>query len=120
MSETLSEMRSSREGGSDQTNQVIGNMNWLARTMQGAFEQSQLATKRSEKQSQRALDVSISAAELDQRAWLGIGPLRRDGFVSGNQFPTFYVRIINSGKTPALSVEHVNRTPYLRWVANDP
>src|SRR5258708_31767846 len=65
MSDTLIEMKSAREGGTDQANQVIGNMNWLARTMESSLAKSQAA-----------LDASIAASRTDQRAWLGIKDIK--------------------------------------------
>lgn len=56
----------------------------------------------SNKQSKTALDATIAASTLDQRAWIGVGAFRvvqfdKDGFKVD-------IEIRNSGKTPALDV----------------
>lgn len=94
MEATLTEMRTDRQGSTDQANQVIGNMNWLARTMENSLRESN-------KQSREALEASIVAARNDQRAWIGV--TRIDGTLESTAH-RLEIRIANSGKSPARDV----------------
>jgi hypothetical protein len=92
MKRTLDEMKGSGSNATQQANQVISNLNWLAQSMDGTL-----------KQSQRALDASIQTSRLDQRAWLSsqiATPLFEEGkpMLVINEFS-------NTGKTPALGVQ---------------
>ncbi len=58
---TLDEMKRGGVAATDQAWQAIGNINWLARTMDGSLQQAQ-----------RALDASIEISRTDQRAWVGV------------------------------------------------
>ncbi len=57
----------------------------------------------SNKQSKVALDATISASKLDQRAWIGVGDFRVTQFEKDKSFK-IDVEIKNSGKTPALDM----------------
>lgn len=97
MQSTLDEMKSSGQGTTNQTWQVIANINWLARSMDD-----------SAKQAQRVLDATINQNRLNQRAW--VGPTSVDDFAIQDGKPiAIKVRITNSGKTPALHCTGVIR-----------
>ena len=57
---TLIEMKRSGEQSTEQMWSAIGNMNWMARSMDW-----------SQKVSQRGVDASVNALEQEQRAWVG-------------------------------------------------
>jgi hypothetical protein len=95
MSNTLEEMKRSGQGAAEQTNQLIGNANWLARTMQGALEAS-------ERQNRDALNASIATSRTDQRAWLGIKDITLVNTLKPGEHVIVGVNTLNSGKTPAI------------------
>jgi hypothetical protein len=103
MRQTLDEMRKSGAVATDQMWQAIGNINWLARGMDGSLKQAQLAMRASEKQSQSALDASIALSRLDRRPWIGITDSRLTQFEKGKPIK-LDIREVNSGKTPAVGV----------------
>ena len=104
MQETLDAMKSSGNVATYQTWQAIGNMNWLARTMDEALKQGHIIRDASERQSKAALDSSISAFRLDQRAWIGFIGVTVSNIEIGSK-PTFTQIIANTGKTPAMEVK---------------
>jgi predicted PurR-regulated permease PerM len=85
-SKTLEEMRTNRDGSTGQANQVIENLNWLARTMEESLRRNQEAMKVIEKQSQDALNASINAARQEYRPWvsaLGNSLIYAPGTING-------------------------------------
>jgi hypothetical protein len=93
MKQQLTEMKRSGESATDQMWSAIRNMNWMARSMDNSVQQSS-----------KALEASIAASYLDERAWVSIKSvtlstpyfLNRDGQIT--------ITLANSGKTPALEV----------------
>ena len=78
-----------------QTKDAVGKFDRMAK----ASEKSLGASQQS---AQKSLDASIGAAQLDERAWLGLSNMQLTDFT-----PTeikMKVDVANSGKTPALSV----------------
>jgi uncharacterized membrane protein YidH (DUF202 family) len=118
MKGTLDEMRRSGQGARDQTNALISNMNWLARTMDGALQQNQRAMDSSQKQSKVALDASIAASRLDQRPWVW---LDRFSLLSepeeGKDILVSY-SILNGGKSPAF--EETTQSRLFLWEGMPP
>jgi len=109
---TLTEMKRSGAAATDQAWQAIGNINWLARTMDGAFQQNRQAMEASERQSKAALDASIEVTRTDQRAWVGVIETEpptetvagENVYIKAGSHSIFRAVIANSGRTPALSV----------------
>lgn len=112
MRETLTEMRNSGQGTTDQTNKLIGNMNWLARTMDGALEQNRELRESSERQSRTSLAATINSFRLEQRPYM---VLLTPAFLDAPSTPVneIYipvgkplltnVTVRNRGKTPAIN-----------------
>lgn len=99
MQGTLQEMKRSGSAATDQTWQAIGNINWLARTMDASV-----------KQSQAALQASIDASRNDQRAWVGVEGF--DGKAEIDKRLIITVALKNTGKTPAINLTvSENATP---------
>jgi hypothetical protein len=113
MRRTLDTMKSSGDTTTRQTWQAIGNMNWLAREMNYARDQATVSSKASEASTKAALDASIKASRIDQRAWvgaIGVGsPQLIDGhgtvFMKEGEIAKFDLIIKNTGKTPARKVK---------------
>jgi hypothetical protein len=109
---TLDEMKRSGEQSTEQVWRAIDNINWEARSMDGSVKQAQEAMSKSEAQAKTAFDASIAAAQLDQRAWVGVIDTRTIG---GEQTPDrkmfsfegVQIPIRNSGKTPAINLSAV-------------
>src|SRR5579872_2477217 len=102
MDGTLREMERAGESVTHQTWQAIGNINWLARTMQDALTQNKKAAESSETRSREALNASVTASHREQRAWIIVGPHDKPEFKNNTVNATF--RVVNAGKTPALNV----------------
>jgi hypothetical protein len=110
MKDQLTEMQRSGEQSTEQVWKAIGNLNWMARSADWSQKETQQAIESSERQSRKALQASIDASQLDQRAWVGVlntpdtAELVPDG--RGNYiFPTFVKFLFaNTGKTPARKV----------------
>jgi hypothetical protein len=99
---TLAEMQRSGQQSTDQVWQAIGNINWMAKSMDGSTKQSQQSMEASDKQSNRALNASVDASRNDQRAWLSVANLGMvNDPVAGQTFTVTYA-VSNSGKTPAV------------------
>lgn len=65
-------------------------------------DNAQKAMDASNRQSKAALDATIAASTLDQRAWIAIGAYQVTQF--DKDIMKFDIEIRNSGKTPALGV----------------
>jgi|ERR1035438_993017 hypothetical protein len=122
MQGTLEQMRSSGSVATDQTWQAIGNMNWLARGMDTSTRQAQQAMATSQAQSKTALDASVEAARLDQRAWVGLaefttigGAETTDNGHEGFSYKSVQIAIRNSGKTPAINLSVVTLQTARDW-----
>ncbi len=109
MRETLDEMKASGNTSTNQFWQAIGNMNWLAKTMDGTLKLSSNAMEESKIQNTATLKANIIASRLDQRAWVGVpefvttgGSQSSDGKIFS--FSELLIVIRNSGKTPALNL----------------
>jgi hypothetical protein len=72
MQGTLAEMQRSGNAATNQTWQAIGNINWLARTMDGSLQQNRQSMVAGTEQSKASLKAVIDASKLDQRAWVGV------------------------------------------------
>ncbi len=81
MEQTLTEMKSSGATATKQLWDAIGNMNWMARTADGALRQTRESMAAGDRQSKAALaasisqgkaglDVSIRSLEWSQRPWI--------------------------------------------------
>jgi hypothetical protein len=116
MQNTLALMRQSGQQTTDQVNQMIGNLNWLAKGMDGSVQQTVAAMQASQKQAIGALNASIAASRLDQRAWICqtavLPPVFRDGnrsvYLKDGEQTSLSTGIVNSGKTPARNVMQEN------------
>jgi hypothetical protein len=88
MERTIGQMKNSGDSATHQTWQLIGNINWLAKAMDGSL-----------RETQRAVDNSISAMHIDQRAWISVsaGPTA----VTSGEFIEAPIDVLNIGKTPA-------------------
>jgi hypothetical protein len=102
MRQTVNAMKSSGDVATNQLWQAIGNMNWMARTADGALQQAQHGNAVNERQSKAALDASTAASRNDQRAWLGLDTVT--GRPELNATFTMTVKIRNTGRSPAKNV----------------
>ena len=69
-----------------------------------ALEDNRKAVEKSLAQGQQALDASIAASRLDQRAWLTVDATGLANKLAIGKTPTVLLLIKNSGRTPALDV----------------
>jgi hypothetical protein len=97
-------------------------MNWLARGMDTSTRQAQQAMATSQAQSKTALDASVEAARLDQRAWVGLaefttigGAETTDNGHEGFSYKSVQIAIRNSGKTPAINLSVVTLQTARDW-----
>jgi hypothetical protein len=82
----LNEMHNGGRDSLDAANRVIGNMNWLARTMDGSLKESQLSR------------------QLGERPWLTISSFEMEEEPKANVGIRIQMGVENSGRTPALHV----------------
>ena len=66
----------SGEQATQQTERLITEANRIADSIERVLDQGRLAMEESTRQSKEALDESIKASRLDQRAWVGIKTMR--------------------------------------------
>jgi hypothetical protein len=95
-------LKQSGEQAAEQASRIIGNLNWLARSMNSALKESRRAEEAIRRQSQAALDASIEISRDDQRAWVGVEGFT--GSIAVGKPLDFTVAFRNSGKTPALGL----------------
>lgn len=119
------------KGSSVQTDRLIEKSDSIANSMAASVKQSQTALDETLKQNlatlartlaqgRAALDTSIDASHLDQRAWVGVAEFAT---ISGEQTPdgkTFsfkgvQIAIRNSGKTPAINLSAVTMQTTRDW-----
>jgi hypothetical protein len=103
MKQTLKEMQTSGNTSTNQLWQAIGNMNWMARTADGALQQAQESTNANKAQSLKSLNATIEQSRLEQRAWIGIDNWVLEKFAVGAPV-VLKVRVMNRGRTPAVDV----------------
>jgi hypothetical protein len=86
----------SADGINTQTAKAVGEFKRLA-------DDTERSIKSAQDNSQQALNASIAASQLDQRAWVGVQSFSGGPVVSGDQV-SFAVTVVakNTGKTPAL------------------
>jgi hypothetical protein len=99
---TLAEMKRSGEQSTAQMWSAIGNVNWMARSMDWNQKVGQQSIESSGRQSKHVLDASIASSRLDQRAWLGAGDNTYSITESGPIHSS--VSVINTGRTPAIEI----------------
>src|SRR6202050_305524 len=85
----------------DQIRQAAQNMSTQE---QRTADSSQKAIEANARQSRTALDVSIAASQLDERAWVGVGGAQLTQFEPDKEIIMEAV-LINTGKTPARSAK---------------
>ena len=71
MSGQLRQMRQSSADATNQVWQAVGNINWMARSMDWSQKEAQRSIELSEQESRTALNASIANSRLEQRPWLG-------------------------------------------------
>ena len=100
MSGQLGEMKS----GSTQTDRLISAATGIAGSIAESIHKADAARESSEIQSKRALDVSIAASRIDQRAWFGIKEITlANPLVIGKSVQISIIGL-NTGKTPTLDL----------------
>jgi hypothetical protein len=112
------------ESSSSQTDRIICAANKIEADLDTANKQNQEAMKVSNRQSKMALDASIAASRLDQRAWLGPAEALPPEFIEGQkriymkegESASYGFIIANTGKTPAINVRQ--STSYLSLPAS--
>jgi len=111
MQGTLEEMKRSGQQSTEQAWSAIANLNWAARSMDLSQKEALEGIRSSERQSKRALDASIAASRLDQRAWVTLEEvvpqhLEATSREEANSHPgvQFVLPFRNTGKTPAIKV----------------
>jgi hypothetical protein len=110
MQHTLDEMKHSGQGNTDQTNALIGNMNWLAGTMDGSLQQIS-----------KISNATVEQGRLDQRAWIGAMsvytsvPANAPKLTVGALAGRLGMEIKNTGKTPALHVTSKISATVIPW-----
>jgi hypothetical protein len=102
MHESVEEAKRSGQQSTDQIWKAIGNINWMARSMDWSQKVAQQGIELSGRQSKQALDASIASSRLDQRAW--VGSMQVTGIPEVGKTYDINVVFGNTGKTPALDV----------------
>jgi hypothetical protein len=74
MQETLEEMRKSGQSSTSLANQVIGNMNWLAKGLDGSVQQNQRAMDKQFALMAGQLDTMRRQLEATDRPWIKVDP----------------------------------------------
>jgi hypothetical protein len=87
----------------EQIGWVIGNVNWLARSVDLSQKMTQQAIQANEEQSRKSLQATIDNFHLDQRAWLGVEDFGLSEPIQDGKYD-IYLKLFNSGKSPALNV----------------
>jgi hypothetical protein len=87
-----------------QNDKLIMEAKRIAETMEENNHQNKIALDASLKQSQKALDVSIENARLDQRAWIVIKDVKFEHALTVGEVNSFSLTFLNTGKTPAQNV----------------
>jgi hypothetical protein len=116
MSDTLRQAEQSSQQSTNQVWQAIGNINWMARSMDWSQKGTQAAIEHSDRLAKRALDASVAQAKLDRRPWVGLQLLQcnncrtdTDGSLIIGDLSAV---LVNTGKTPAVDmvVESILKT----------
>lgn len=90
-------------GAADRFSDSADAINQQTRDAVGKFDRMAKASEKSQLSGQKALDASISSAQLDQRAWVGISEFRVVQFEVDKPIK-IDMDFVNNGKTPALNV----------------
>ena len=101
MSGTLAEAKRSGEQSTSQMWSAIGNVNWMARSMDWSQKEAQQSLESSEQQSKTVLDATVANFRQEQRAWVGLGHYEIVNFDNKRAF-NLTLPWVNSGKTPAI------------------
>lgn len=96
---TLAEVRRSGEQSTEQTWSAIGNINWMARSMDSSQKTNQQGIEASGRQSEQALQTAIDNFHQEQRAW--VSPAGISGVPTVNQPFIVQTTANNAGKTYA-------------------
>jgi len=88
-----------------QTERLIAESNRIAKSMETANAQNKKSMEDTLAQSKATLDANIRAAELDQRAWVGLKTLSMVTLEAGKPVNTACV-FTNTGKTVALDATY--------------
>jgi hypothetical protein len=86
MTATLAEMKANREGSTDQASQVIGNLNWAARSQA------------------EELNKFVDANYRTLRPYISVNTLQLIGSIADGQKFSGTAQVVNSGRTPAVDV----------------
>jgi hypothetical protein len=89
----------------DQTWQAIGNVNWMARTLEGSLHQTREAMETSEKQNKVALGARENALMRELRPYVSVSDMQVVGSVENGKKFSGVATVINSGRTPAIGVQ---------------
>lgn len=103
---TLEQMKQSSAEATNQVWQAIGNVNWMARSMDGSQKQAQQAMETGDRRSLEALNLGIRASKLEERPWFGISDFKVLQYEPDDPKKPFRFQISfrNSGKTPARQI----------------
>ena len=105
MRESVEEAKRSGQQATDQMWKAVGNINWMARSMDWSQKTSQHAIESSEQQNKKTLQATIDQFRQDQRAWVGVTDVSmKDPVLAGRKF-VWIGYIANSGKTPSLETK---------------
>jgi hypothetical protein len=88
----------------EQLGWVIGNVNWLARSMDLSQKTNEQGIEASGRQSQQVLQTTIDNFDLDQRAWLGITEVATPPELQQGTILDSTAYVTNTGKTPAFNL----------------
>jgi hypothetical protein len=99
---TLGQMQRSGDQATQQMWSAIGNINWIARSMDWSQKTTQNGLEASEKQSRDAIKATQEQMRLDERAWVGAGsPSITLNTASPIKIET---RVAILGKSPAVDI----------------
>ena len=76
----------------------------MSDTLETSNDRNREALRETLKQSRAALDVSMAASQLDQRAWVGLAEFINVPTSQSSPMSGVRIAIRNSGKTPAINL----------------
>jgi hypothetical protein len=106
---TLEETRRSGKQSTDQMWAAVGNINWMARSMDWSQKEAQNGIEANERQSRQSLQATIDDFQRDQRPWVVVKSIDFGiPIEKGTPFMKLLTIITNSGRSPAFDIRITN------------
>lgn len=109
MQGALDETKRSGEQSTQQMWSAVGNINWMARSMDWSQKEAQRSIELSEQENSKTLNASVEAFHTTQRPYVTIENMRFDPSLAEKQSKSVMQwDFHNAGKTPALRVAYTH------------